>query len=114
MYIYIYICTGFFLLAGMERESPPPAKNLLISPKLEIFSSSRLHAPPPPPPLTKQQFSSYNPIKTAFLAVVIALAPSIFVLISFSLDTQVMLIFILIDVQYSQEAVFSFEKGSNR
>ena len=37
----------------------------------------------------------------------------IFVLISYSLDTQAMLIFILIDVQYSQKAVFSFEKGSN-
>ena len=37
----------------------------------------------------------------------------IFVLISYSLDTQVMLIVILIDVQYSQKAVFSFEKGSN-
>ena len=36
-----------------------------------------------------------------------------FVLISYCLDTQVMLIFILIDVQYSQNAVFSFEKGSN-
>ena len=36
-----------------------------------------------------------------------------FVLISYSLDTQVMLIVILIDVQYSQKAVFSFEKGLN-
>ena len=30
------------------------------------------------PPTTKQQFSSYNPIKTAFLAVAIALAPVLF------------------------------------
>ena len=37
----------------------------------------------------------------------------IFVLISYSCDTQVMLILILIDVQYSQNAVFSFGKGSN-
>ena len=29
------------------------------------------------------------------------------------MDTQVILIFILIEVQYSQKAVFSFEKGSN-
>ena len=36
-----------------------------------------------------------------------------FVLISYSLDTQVMLIVILTDVQYSQKAVFSFEKGLN-
>ena len=33
--------------------------------------------------------------------------------ISYSLDKQVMLILILIDVQYSQKAVFSFKKGSN-
>ena len=38
---------------------------------------------------------------------------SIFVLISFSLDIWVMLILILIDVQYSRKAVFSFEKGLN-
>ena len=35
-------------------------------------------------------------------------------LISYSLDTQVMLIFILIHVQYSQKAVSSFVKGLNR
>ena len=34
-------------------------------------------------------------------------------LFSYSLDTQVMLILILIDVQYSQKAILSFEKGSN-
>ena len=38
---------------------------------------------------------------------------TIFVLISYSLDTQIMLIVILINVQYPQKAVFSFEKGSN-
>ena len=32
-------------------------------------------------------------------------------LISYFLDTQVMLILVLIDVQYSQKAIFSFEKG---
>ena len=39
---------------------------------------------------------------------------TIFVLISYSFETQIMLILILIDVQYSQNAVFSFEKFSNR
>ena len=38
---------------------------------------------------------------------------TIFVLISYSFDTQAMLLLILIDVQYSQNAVFSFEKRSN-
>ena len=37
----------------------------------------------------------------------------IFVIISYSLDTQVMLILILIDDQYSQKAVFSFQTGSH-
>ena len=45
--------------------SSPPVENLLIHPHLENF----------PPPHTKQQFSSYNPIKAAFLAVGIAPAP---------------------------------------
>ena len=39
--------------------------------------------------------------------------PRIFFLISYSLDTYVMLILILIDVRYLQKAVFSFQKGSN-
>ena len=38
---------------------------------------------------------------------------TIFIVTSYSLYTQVMLILILIDVQYSQNVVFSFEKGSN-
>ena len=38
---------------------------------------------------------------------------TIFVLISHSFDTQVMLILILFDAQYSQNAVVSFEKGLN-
>ena len=39
---------------------------------------------------------------------------TIFVLISYSFETPIMLILILIDVQYLQNAVFSFEKFSNR
>ena len=39
---------------------------------------------------------------------------TIFVLISYYFETQIMLILILIDVQYSQNAVFSFENFSNR
>ena len=50
----------------------------------------------------------------SLFAVVIATVCTIFVLISYSVGTQVMLILILIDVQYSQTTVFSFEKGSNR
>ena len=89
-------------------ESPPPAENLLIPPEEKL---APLNFYPPPPLPTKQQFSSYNPIKTTFLAVGIAPAP--LVLISYSLDTKTMLVLILIDIQYSQKAVSSFEKGSN-
>ena len=39
---------------------------------------------------------------------------TVFVLISYSFETQIMLIFILIDVQYPQNAVFSFENFLNR
>ena len=39
---------------------------------------------------------------------------TIFVLISYSFETQIMIILILIEVQYSQNAVFSFGKFSNR
>ena len=49
-------------------------------------------------------------MKTSFLAVVIAPVP-FFVLISHSFETQAMLILILINVKYSQNAVFSFEKA---
>ena len=38
---------------------------------------------------------------------------TIFVLFSYILDTLVMLISISNDLQYSQNTVFSFEKGSN-
>ena len=38
---------------------------------------------------------------------------TIFVLLQSSLDTEALLILVLIDVQYSQKAVFSFEKCSN-
>ena len=59
---------------------PSPAKNVLIlhpplPPTKKITSTKFLFSPPPPPPYTKQQFSSYNPIKIAFLAVGIASTP---------------------------------------
>ena len=87
-----------------RKITPPPVDSL--STKFLFSAATKSHTP------TKQQFSSYNPIKTAFLAVVIAPAPFLFK-IPYSLDTQFMLILILIDVQYSQKAVFNFEKGWN-
>ena len=51
-----------------------------------------------------------NPIKTSFLALVIAPVPF---LTPYSFYEQVMLILILIDFQYLQKVISSFEKGSN-
>ena len=75
MYTHIYIYR-VFSTGGMGGDTPPTAKNLLI-PLLEKFIFSRI--PPHRESLTtKQQFSSYNPIKAVFLAVVIALSPFLF------------------------------------
>ena len=63
---------------------------------------------------TKTKFNPIKKIKTSFLAVVIAPVTTIFDLISYSFGTEIRLILILIDVQYSQNAGFSFEKFSNR
>ena len=81
----MYIYTRFFPLGRMGENSSPPAKNLLIPPPPPRKISSR-RLPPPPlyhdhhqtfsPHTTKQQFSSYNLIKTPFLAAVIA--PALF------------------------------------
>ena len=121
---------GFSLLGGMEGvpspvESPPPHQAKICSPPPlpagEIPPPPSTHTPPnqifisfPPKinPPTKKNFLNYNPIKTSFLAVVIAPVPFMF-LVSYSFDTQVMLILILIEVQYSQNAVLSFEKSLN-
>ena len=70
--------------AGGMGALPPQAENLLIPPTRRIppsrFSPYQIYILPLPKvnPLTKQQFSSYNPIKTVFLAVVTAPAPFLF------------------------------------
>ena len=81
---------------------PHSSKNLLIDslPTKFLF------------PPTKSQFNLIKKWEN-ILAVVIVPVPFLFVLISYSFKTQIMLILILIDVQYSQNAVFSFEKFSN-
>ena len=84
-------------------------------PGLEIICGNSLHQmfipltksqfppPPPPPPLNNKNI----------IFMCSHCSYTIFVLISYSLDPQVMLVLILIDVRYSQKTVFSFEKGSN-
>ena len=51
---------------------PLPAKNLLIPPQPKKLPPINFYFPQPP---TKQQLSSYNAIKTTFLAVGIGPAP---------------------------------------
>ena len=83
---------------------------MLIAPKLEKFPPNRLLPLPPnvyPLPHHYATIFKLQPDKNSIFSWSHC-SYSIFVLISYSLDTQV----ILIDVQYSQEAVFSSEKGS--
>ena len=84
---------GFYLLSF-----PPPAKNLLILPYLEKS----------PPSHTQNFYSPYPHPKMIFSC---SHCSCTTVLISYSLDTKINLILILIDVLCSQKAVFSFEKG---
>ena len=77
MYIYIYRA---FSTGGNGGRVPPTSQKFTHSPPhLEKFPPSRLlRTKYLSPPTTKQQFSSYNSIKTAFLAAVIAVAPFLF------------------------------------
>ena len=92
-------------------ESSPPAKNLLIPLHQEKWPPQNFYSPNPHPHPTPnsnfqvitQQNSIYSCRHCSYSIV----------WISYSLDKQVMLILILIDVQYSQKAIFSFKKGSN-
>ena len=63
-----------------EGASPSTSVKFAHSPHLEKSPPSTLPLPQPNfyPPATKQWFSSYNPIKTAFLGEVIAPAPFLF------------------------------------
>ena len=111
-----------FSVLGRWGGVPPPAKNLLISPNLEKFPlPQNFYSTPPsirqslaPSPLsTKKKILIYNLIVNCIFRCRYY-SCSIFALVSYSLDTQIMLIFILIDVRYLQKALFSFEKCSKR
>ena len=62
-----------FPTGGLGGVAPPPSENCLSPPPRKTPPTKFLFPPP-----TKQQFSSYNPIKTAFLAVFIVPAPFLF------------------------------------
>ena len=106
-----------FSLLGRWGESPPLAENLLIpSPPGKIhpnrFSPSDSY-------LTHQRFTP--PLNNNFHVITNKnfifscrdCSCIIFILTLYSLYTHVMLILILINVPYLQNAVFSFEKGLN-
>ena len=93
-----------FLTAGMgAREGNPPASQKWGSPP---------HSPPPGKIPPSRCIKSPNKI-FIFSFSCSHCSIIIFVLISYSLYTQVVPILILIDVQYLQKAVFCFEKGLN-
>ena len=98
----LYICIYIYLVfpTGGMVGIPLPVKNLLILPLPTKFLF----------PPTKNQF---NPIKKNVVFICSHCSCTIVVLLSYSFETQIMLILVLIDVQYSQNAVFSFEKFSN-
>ena len=87
IYIYIYIQSfpyiyKIYIFPTGENGGRVPPTSLRFAHPPSLEKEKFLDCPPSHQifirPTTKQQFSSYNPIKTAFLAVVIALAPSLF------------------------------------
>ena len=96
IYIYIYIYkTGLSLLGG-GGEFPSTSQTFVHYPL------------PSTPKVNSTQQKNKNVIFTCSHS-----SCTIFVLISYSFETQIMLILILINVQYSQNAVFSFENFLN-
>ena len=116
-YIHFKSCNGYIHFYIPFFYIFPPhihLKNVLIP------FPSRLHLQQtfiPPPKVNSSQLNNNFHIRTPPQNFIFSCSQcfcTIFVLISYSLYTQVMLILILIDVQYSQKAAFSFEKSLNR
>ena len=97
--------TGFSILGSPSNHQQ---KIFHSSPPRKITHTKFLFLPTP----TTKQFSCYNQIKNSILSC--RHCSCSIVLTSYSLETQVMLILILINIQDSQKAVSSFEKGWNR
>ena len=103
-FIYIYHFTLIVRVfpTGGDGGSPPHQPKICSSPNRLFPPHQRLIAP-----LNNSfQVITLHPIKTIFNCS--HCSYTIFVLISYSLDTQVRLNLILIDVQYSKKGVFSF------
>ena len=98
---------GVFSTGGMGRVSAPLTKNLL-SPRQPVkILPSRQKVPHL---YTNKQFSCYNPPYKIFIFSCSHCSCTSFILLPYSLYAQVMLILMLINVQYLQNVVFSFEK----
>ena len=113
---YVWKPVGKVLFVQYIYMSPPHQAKICSSlPDLEKFPSSNFYSL-----LTKSQFLLLPPNKKLQPNRNVIFSDShcscnIFVLISsYSFDTHFMQTWILIDVQYSQNAIFSFEKSSNR
>ena len=93
IYIYIYIYIYRVFPTGGWGKSPPTSQ------KFAHFSPRNVNS-------TQQKNENVIFSCSHFSC-------TIFVLISYSFETQIVLILILINVQYSQNSVFSFEKFLN-
>ena len=96
-----YIYTGFSLLGG-NRGVPTISQEFTYSPL-----SIKLSFPP------YQKSIQPNKKNKNVIFCCSHCSCTIFVLISYSFETQIMLLLILIDGRYSQNAVFSFEEFLN-
>ena len=119
--LFLTLTQGFPYWGDGGSPLPPTSQKFAHSPQQEKFPHSRPPSSPTkflspykksiPPPLNNN-FQVSRPNKNSYFSCSHS-SCSIFVLIPDSLDTQVMLILIVIDVHNSQKAVFSFEKGLN-
>ena len=105
-------CIHTRIFPAGRMDSPPQAKHLLtLFLHQEKFTPSRLSTTKFLSLLTNNNCHVIIPKKASYLAAVNAPVP--FTLTWYSLYTQFILILILIDVQYLQNAVFSFKKCWN-
>ena len=102
IYIYIYRVFPTGVTGRVNIDQPKICSFPSSSPNFYSF-------------VRKSQFNPIEKLKRHFqLQSLLLLHCTIFILISYSFETQITLVLNLIEVQYSQNAIFSFEKFSNR
>ena len=112
--ITILILCRVFPFGGGEGGGPFHQPKICLFPlHLEesfIPPPQRSITPPPPPPLNNNFYVIIFTLQTSSCS---QCSCTIFILTSYSWYTLVMLILILIDINYLQKVVFSFEKDLN-